>query len=233
MIPKAKVAFQPIVCSESTVRKAYEVLARFPGVTGEYEGPHGHVSESQWAALDLNIIKMLSTWVSVGNRLRHPLYINVSTQTLSCDDAFEAWEAQYTAFRIYEQIPVMLEINEFVSADAIEKRWPLLSRCGLGLALDDFGSQNASLERLRAFPWSACKFESHSLLRPESQAALRYVKGSNMLAIVERIETVEDAFQAAQAGVSLHQGFLYGHPQIVALDYAVSEQNIQLCEVAS
>jgi len=233
MMPKAKVAFQPIVCSKTTSRKAYEVLARFPGSSGLYEGPYGHVSASQWASLDLKIIGMLAKWVAVGNRLRHPLYINVSAGTLSCDNAFEAWEEQYKTFRFYQQTPVMLEINEFVSADAIEKRWSRLSECGLGLALDDFGSQNASLERLQAFPWAVCKFESDTLAHEDSQAALRHAEKTNMLTIVERIETPEDARHAFQAGVSLHQGYFYGFPQVVALDYAVTAPTIQLREVAS
>lgn len=227
----ANVAFQPIVCSSSGIRKAYEVLARFPGENGQFEGPHGLIAVGQWAALDLTIIEKLATWVAMGNRLRHPLYINVSAETLACDDAFGAWEAQYSSFQIYEKTPVMLEINESVCSDTIDKRWARLTECGLGLALDDFGSQNASLARLKSYPWSACKFESQSLLAPESQAALCYARTNKIVSIVERIETAQQAHNATQAGISLHQGFYYSPPQVVALNYAVTMPTILLSEV--
>tara|TARA_R110002051_G_scaffold325827_2_gene431770 strand:- start:698 stop:1393 length:696 start_codon:yes stop_codon:yes gene_type:complete len=228
---KPSIAFQPIVCSDSGIRKAYEVLARFPGANGQFEGPLGHVALGQWASLDLSIIEMLATWVAMGNRLRHPLYINLSAETLSCDDSFEAWEEQYNSFQIYEKTPVMLEINESVHSDAVEKRWSRLTACGLGLALDDFGSKNASLERLKAYPWSACKFESQSFQDADSQAAFCYARTNQMVSIVERIETAQQATIATQAGVTLHQGFYYSPPQVVALDYAVTAPAVQLSEV--
>lgn len=225
-----RIAFQPIVCTLSGARKAYEVLARFPVAGGHYEGPHGHVADHQWAALDLAIMEKLARWVAAGNRLKHPLYINVSAQTLSCDEAFDAWEDQYERLRIHDKTPVILEVNESVCSHALDKRWEALARDGLGIALDDFGTELASLTRLKAFPWSVCKFESHSLLATESQNALRYARANDMLTIVERIETQQQADSAIQVGVTLHQGYFYSPPKVVALDYAVTSPRILLSE---
>lgn len=227
----AMIAFQPIVCSVTGARKAYEVLARFETGDGHYEGPNGHVANHQWAALDLVIIEKLALWVAAGNRLKHPLYINVSAETLACDDAYAAWEEKYTRFHIYDKTPVVLEVNESVAGSVLDKRWSTLARDGLGLALDDFGTENASLDRLKAYPWSVCKFESQSLLETDSQNALCYAQANSMLTIVERIETQQQAQRAIEVGVTLHQGYFYSPPKVVALDYAVTAPRVLLSEV--
>lgn len=220
----AHIAFQPIVCSTSAVRRAYEVLARLPTGNGGYVGPVGHLHSGEWSSLDLAIIGRLANWVAAGNRLRHPLYINISAETLSCEVAFGAWSEQYLKFRFHDHVPIMIEVNECVSSDVLEHRWCELSRFGLGVALDDFGTESASLERLLAFPWSACKFESHTLYEPDAQRALHHIKQHNLISIVERIETQAERDKAASVGVTLHQGHYYAKPQLVATEYAVASE---------
>ncbi|MGP9797063.1 EAL domain-containing protein [Halomonas sp. 86] len=232
MKASARMAFQPIVCSQTGSYRAYEVLARFQSGVSRFDGPSGHVMPGEWAELDLWIINSLRDWSCHGNQLRHPLYINLSTETMSDDDTFELWIERYHALFGHINTPVVLELNEKVSGDVIDRRWSPLAGLNVGLALDDFGSDNASLDRLHAFPWTTCKFQSQCLGLGDSPAGLRYAQDRMMLTIVERVESALDVRRAKAAGVSLHQGYYYARPRVVASEYAVIPSPVALAEVA-
>ncbi|PXX95834.1 EAL domain-containing protein [Halomonas sp. LBP4] len=211
-------ALQPIVCGKTRSHRAYEALARFPGPNG-LRGPYDALRDGQWAALDREMLKHLRDWTRLGNRRNSPLFINLSAETLANDDDFEAWLEDFDAFQAADQTPVTLEVSEFVDDDLLDRRWPKLAALSHGIALDDFGARFASLDRLKGYPWAICKFECASLDAPATQEAMTFCRRRGIQQVVERIESSNDAARAS--GVDLHQGYHYGRPQAVAIDYNV------------
>jgi EAL domain-containing protein (putative c-di-GMP-specific phosphodiesterase class I) len=95
-----------------------------------------------------------------------------------------------------------------------------LKEMGCGLALDDFGTGYASLRHLVALPFDQIKvdrsFVSEMTSRPESRKIVVAVVGLGrslgMHTLAEGVETREQENILVQAGCSLGQGWLYGHP---------------------
>lgn len=215
MIVNSLLALQPIVCGKARSHVAYEVLARFPGPNG-LQGPNETLMDGQWASLDREMISKLRAWTRYGNRRGSSLYINISVETLACDDVFEAWLVDFEALQAEVPEPVTVEVSEFVDDDLLDRRWSKLAGLNHGVALDDFGDRFASLERLKRYPWAVCKFECASLDAPATQEALSYCRSRTIKQVVERIESARDAARASR--VDLHQGYFYGRPQAVAFE---------------
>ena len=91
---------------------------------------------------------------------------------------------------------------------------------GVGLQIDDFGTGYSSISYLRALPADTVKVD-HSLIRdmgsdPQQSkfvaAILQLIYSAGLMAIVEGIETAEQAEQLKAMGCLYGQGYYYGHP---------------------
>jgi len=223
MMTGSLLALQPIVCGKARSHRAYEALARFPGPNG-LRGPYETLADGQWATLDREMLTHLRDWTLQGNRRLSPLFINLSAETLASDDNFDAWLEDFKAFQADVPAPVTLEVSEFVDDDLLDRRWPQLAALSQGIALDDFGARFASLDRLKRYPWAICKFECATLDAPATQEAMSFCRGHGIQQVVERIESSIDAARAR--GVDLHQGYFYGRPQAVAMDFSIRKVGV-------
>jgi diguanylate cyclase (GGDEF)-like protein len=116
-----------------------------------------------------------------------------------------------------------LEITETVlmSKGAVEEQVLCgLRNMGVGLQIDDFGTGYSSISYLRSLPADTVKVD-RSLIKgmesdPKQQkfvaAILQLISSAGLTAIVEGIETAEQAGQLQAMGCLYGQGFFFGRP---------------------
>ncbi|MGI9607501.1 MAG: EAL domain-containing protein [Acidimicrobiales bacterium] len=99
---------------------------------------------------------------------------------------------------------------------------------GLGLAIDDFGTGYSSMEQLLSMPFSHLKVDrviTQSIDRPGATdlaaAMAAMARGSDMVSIVEGIETEDQRRIMQLAGHGYGQGFLFSQP--TPLDDLIAE----------
>jgi diguanylate cyclase (GGDEF)-like protein len=148
--------------------------------------------------------------------------VNLSSRTLRSPELTGAIERATDAAGIppdrltLELTEASLEQDPRGTATAIEA----LARLGVGLCLDDFGSERASLRVLSAHPWSAVKFDLATTASASTDANLARMLGAllgvvhaaDLLAIAKGIETASQRDALRRLGCDAAQGFLFAPP---------------------
>lgn len=110
-----------------------------------------------------------------------------------------------------------LEITESVlsrKADIMAERLGELRRCGIGVAIDDFGVGYSSLSHLQNFPASRIKIDRGfvaDITRSDSiaRAIVAVAKSLKLDIVAEGVETREQAERLLELGCDVAQGFYY------------------------
>ena len=114
-----------------------------------------------------------------------------------------------------------IEITESVELDDVEKANRLINQItslGINVSIDDFGTGYSSLAYLYKINASIIKIDREFVnITSNPKTALKSVHNLitsiGRMAVVEGIETEEDADTANEAGIILHQGYLYARPK--------------------
>lgn len=150
------------------------------------------------------------------------LHINLSAAELLRGDLLEDIRETLERHHVAPQ-RLVLEITETVlmSRDAAEEQvFSGLRDMGVGLQIDDFGTGYSSISYLRTLAADTVKVDQ-SLIQdidsdPQQQkfvaAILQLISSAGLNAIVEGIETAEQAIQLQAMGCLYGQGYFYGHP---------------------
>jgi len=118
---------------------------------------------------------------------------------------------------------LVLEITETVlmsRATAEEQVLSGLRDLGVGLQIDDFGTGYSSISYLRSLPADTAKVDHSLILKidsdPQQQkfvaAILQLISAAGLKAIVEGIETAEQAAQLQAMGCLYGQGYYFSYP---------------------
>jgi diguanylate cyclase (GGDEF)-like protein len=116
-----------------------------------------------------------------------------------------------------------LEITETAvmsSADTAERIITDLRQAGVGISLDDFGTGQSSLGRLRDFTFDKVKIDRAFVSRITSDRASEHIvkaiiamcDGLDLAVVAEGIEHREEADMLAALGCGMGQGYYYGKP---------------------
>lgn len=106
-----------------------------------------------------------------------------------------------------------------------------LKRLGVSVAVDDFGTGQSSLSRLKQFPVDTVKIDREFVTDLEGNLASRLIVGAvvglahglGMMVVAEGIETVGQRDEVAKLGCDFSQGFYFARPQPAdAIDALVS-----------
>ena len=150
------------------------------------------------------------------------LHINLSAAELLRSDLLEdirdTLERHHLAPR-----RLVLEITETVlmsRGTAEEQVFSGLRDMGVGLQIDDFGTGYSSISYLRSLPADTVKVDQSLIQDMGSDpqqlkfiaAILQLISSAGLKAIVEGIETAEQAIQLQAMGCLYGQGYYYGHP---------------------
>ena len=119
---------------------------------------------------------------------------------------------------------IAVEITEngpLTDAGAEKANIDALKRLGVRIAIDDFGSGNASLSYLRRTSFDILKIDRSYVENVDNSrfdalmiaSICRIARAANMTVVAEGIETEAQLHAVTHAGVTALQGFLLGRPQ--------------------
>lgn len=204
-----QLARQPIIDIKTKELYAFELLARNKRDLDEFVAPPPN--HMFWSVIDKKVLVLaeqfkLNDW---------HLIVNVSEATLADDGLYQSWAD--TILKHKQKHKLSIEITEQVTSHTLHNRWLHLKELNVPLVMDDFGDENNTLSRLIKYPWDICKFaiDETNHFNTEKLDGIEYCKRTNIEMIAERIETKEQAFVAAKAGIKLQQGYLWGRPEIL------------------
>lgn len=152
-----------------------------------------------------------------------PVHINLSATELLRVDLVEDVKDTLGRYGI-DPSRLVLEITETVLMSRGTVEAQVLGRLrdlGVGLQIDDFGTGYSSISYLRTLPADTVKVD-HSLIQDMGTdlqqqefvaAILQLISSAGLKAIVEGIETAEQAAQLQAMGCLYGQGYYYGRPQ--------------------
>ncbi len=116
-----------------------------------------------------------------------------------------------------------LEITEtavMTSADTAQRIITDLRQQGVRISLDDFGTGQSSLGRLRDFTFDKVKIDRAFVSRITTDRASEHIvkaiiamcDGLNLAVVAEGIEEKADADKLSELGCAMGQGYYYGRP---------------------
>lgn len=217
--------YQPIFASDGETLRSYEALVRWNHPVRGLIPPAEFITIAEsgelidklgdWvlrrACADFTALNVTQLSVNVSPiQLRRPDYAERFVAILA--DAGVPTEA--IAVEITETVPLAAEGVEMANLDRIKS-------LGVRIAIDDFGSGNASLSYLRRSSFEILKIDrsyveniAASRLDAMVVAAIcRIARAGNMIVVAEGIENEEQMRAVTAAGATALQGFYLGRPQ--------------------
>src|SRR3546814_19825898 len=93
-------------------------------------------------------------------------------------------------------------------------RSPVLSQLNLvQYAMDDFGDDYSSMQRLIRYPWDYCKFDANKIINLHDFGAVLYCVHNQIEIVAERVENKTLAESVKSLGLILQQGFFHERPK--------------------
>jgi len=217
--------FQPVVSLPSGALAGYEALGRgrherLPETPLElFRVAAGVGMEAELSALFREkALELAATCPDI-----EALFVNVHSSELVRRDLVSAVDE---AHRRSPRLRLTLELHEAALADleAVDRLRAQLSRCGVGLAYDDFGAGQARLLELAEVPPHYLKFDM-SFVRgidsapPPRQRMLTSLVGVArdllVYTVAEGVETAEEADVCMRIGFTHAQGYFFGRPRTI------------------
>lgn len=160
--------------------------------------------------------------------------VNVSPHQLR-DRDFPARVAEHLEEHRLAPGRLELELTESAVMDATESTLDALAELralGVELAVDDFGTGYSSLLNLRQLPISALKIDKRFIeelstsqdARTIVRAIISLAQALQLKVIAEGVENPKEQAFLLESGATLGQGFLWGHPTPMPLDFQRAER---------
>lgn len=161
-------------------------------------------------------------WKKQGIELK--LSLNISPHTLQQPKFVDELLEMMNEFTLPSE-KICLEVTESTIAKDLSKELESLSRLnmkGIELALDDFGQDHASIERLQSLPINVLKLDKSFFIDRKNkqgqitiiESCIAFAKRLNMTTIAEGIEGNEQWKLAGELGCDVAQGFYLGKPML-------------------
>ncbi len=224
--------FQPIVRLSDRKVAGFEALIRW------FKPGHGMVPPGEFipVAEASPLINRIGLWIletafdslvemdAVVSDKREPLFltVNLSARQLTGSELLPALTRQVRRLE-GRDCRIKLEITESLMIGNVVEVQAFIARCrelDVHVVLDDFGTGYCSLSYLHLFEVHTMKLD-RSFVRgmAVSDASEKVVRGVTRIAhdlglkvVVEGVERLEEADQAASLGIDYVQGYFYGRP---------------------
>lgn len=227
-------AFQPIYSLAHRRIVGHEGLLRATRLGGKYVAPiqvfngdNGYIGAAQSVFLDrLCRTIHLHNYQSIhSNNLW--LFLNVSAQVINHRRDHGPFFAELLASYGISPKRVVVEIVEGVIPDAklLEEAVKFYRDAGCLIAIDDFGAEASDIERIWRVSPDIVKLDRKMIVSAESNDKAQRILRSTValihecgsLALIEGIESREQAIIALDSNADLVQGFYYAMPTAVPL----------------
>ncbi|MDR0631659.1 MAG: EAL domain-containing protein [Holosporaceae bacterium] len=202
-----KIRLQPLVCLSDETIFGYEVLYRRENTSTDYP-----------SALD--IFKSVTSFCKYENDFR--LFINMTANDIIDLNFCKSFRNILNEKEI-EGSNIVLEVSESTSPDCLsqaKKTLSLLRGCNVKIALDDFGTEYASLSFLKELPIDIVKIDKNFVQEaPSNKKSRALLKFCTQIShdigcevVVEGIETPDQLDCVRNSGADIGQGFLFAPP---------------------
>ena len=219
------VAYQPLIDVASGRVVALEALARWQPDGGEPVAPEELVRIAEARGLIGTLRRLvLEQAARTVAALPWPmnLWINASVHDLRQPGMVDEVLAELQSAGLVPQC-LALEVTEtalMTDEDACRSTIERLTRLGVGVAMDDFGSGFSSLDRLRRLPINALKISGSLLSGAPGQAGAADIfrvaaslgHSMDLMLVAEGVESREELELARAAGIHRVQGFALSPP---------------------
>lgn len=206
-------AFQPIKHVGTGTFVAAEILARWND-RGRVLTAAQQPEPVDWGWVDIEVAKYIQTNPHCWEVYRS-LFINVSEQTLCSDQHFQTWAGLITGLAMELPCQIVIEITEGIQDYTLAKRWDALVRLGGMFALDDFGDEHSTIDRLSQYNWHYCKFDAKRIVTLVDYPAFHYCRTKGINLVAEQIETGLQEDSAKLCGILMQQGYRHGKPMLL------------------
>jgi EAL domain-containing protein (putative c-di-GMP-specific phosphodiesterase class I) len=223
---KLKSVFQPIFDLSSEKALGYEALLRAFASKGDEIAPLKAFVQAEIAGQLIKFDRVCRTlhtlnFLNISSYTRR-LFLNVHPQLLvtvnSHGKVFERVLHDYSLST--SQVVIEIPESAVKEQDLLEYAIKNYRERGYKIAIDNFGSEHTSLERLWLLSPDYVKFDRSLIYKAETNARLQkvlprlvqMVHDLGGLAIFEGVETNNQIALAKFAGANLAQGYWLGHP---------------------
>lgn len=208
--------FQPIISIKEKVCIGAEVLSRWD-FDGDILSPSDVEVGIKWDLVDISIADLLLEVLGTLDESYQSLLINVSELTLVNDESFDLWLDRIGRMQTFTGLKVYVEISSEVIDETLKARWIAMKSSGALLLMNDYGKRYSTFDRLKAYPWDACKIDVSTLVSGGMSAipAIVHCGTYNISVFGRHIETEGHARLAAQLDIDFVQGHLYGEPAVI------------------
>lgn len=219
--------FQSIICVNQGKTIGYEGLLRAHDEHGTAVSPQ-HVfkhtnSLNRTVFLDRLCRAMhLQNFAKLGLE-DHWLFLNIDPQVIIQGRRFGVFFKEFLAEVPFPAERVVIEVLErnVANEEALAEAITYYHNLGCLIAVDDFGAGHSNFNRLWALMPDIVKLDRSLLLRALQQPNHRYllsrivslIHDTGAQALMEGVETEEEALTALDAGVDLVQGYLFDQPK--------------------
>lgn len=223
-----EVYYQPQIDLHNKQVYGVEVLVRLDHPTLGIVSPDQFLAKIEQSDLMLHMTLIIlrkalrdwSRWKKLGVELK--LSFNISAFTLQQPQLVDKLLMVIAEFAMPLD-KICLEIKEVAVAQNIPQQLETLSRLnmrGIELALDDFGQDKASIERLQSLPINVLKLDKRFLTKRQQkqgqvaiiESCIAFAKRLNMTTVAEGVETAEQWTLCGELGCDVAQGFYLSKP---------------------
>ena len=222
-------AFQPVVNTQNSTLFAYEALARGP--TGEPASTIlNRTLHNNRYSMDQRCREKAITVSAALGILETPANLCINFYPNAVYEPKQCLRRTLNAstsvsFPLERIIFEITEVEQVRSYDHLRSIMNEYQRCGLRVAIDDFGAGHSGLTLLSAFQPDIIKIDRALIRgidqRPASRTIVRSIvqicADLNIQMIAEGVESEQEMNAVCDLGIQLMQGFYFGPPAFEAL----------------
>lgn len=219
------VHFQPIVRLRDGAVLGFEALARWIDPDLGFVSPAAFVPLAEERGfIDALSETLLRKAAEAALSWPRELFLSFNLSSAQLMDPGTAQSMLQTLARVgLDPNRVELEITEtavMTSADTAHRIITELRQAGVRISLDDFGTGQSSLGRLRDFTFDKVKIDRAFVSRITTDRASEHIikaivamcDGLDLQVVAEGIELIEEAEKLKALGCGMGQGYYYGRP---------------------
>lgn len=237
-------AFQPIFSLSHRNPVGYEALCRASTSDGSSVSPFKLFGQSYGESDDV-LLDRLCRAVHVRNFAacaddKSWLFLNVNPRVTVVGKNYGSFFSEMLAQHGIAPSQVVIEILEQNIRDEaiLSAAVSYYKELGCLVAIDDFGASHSNFDRVWNIQPDIVKFDRSIIVQAEADRVVRkalpslvsLIQELDCIALMEGVETEQQALIAIDSNVDLVQGYYFGHPQAALVDPSDSDDKLaQLC----